>query len=290
MKIKFCIGGALALFLIFFPSFVFSQDNQILESFGVYSYKNKPDEYVFVFRDTDSGKRTTSFSPSPIYKGEDIRLRLSNRWHKSFKELEFGFTEQSWKYRDKFEHALVQILNNYPGTPDKPPLKLLNRIDKPAQESGVEAFIRDGKNTIVMEENNSFLDDKNSIAFVRYSGFVNDLELAETDAFFNSKYFNWFKDDDKSIGDYHYATKTVIHEFGHIYGSMHTCWDEDIMLDVSRGVLRWNFENPASLTWQINKLRDRLIYSKYWDQKPLLIPMGSCNCRNIADADDPDLR
>ena len=127
-----------------------------------------------------------------------------------------------------------------------------------------------------MDSENKYLNNPNTIAICQLRGFIfSTYEFTESDVFFNKNYFEMFKDDEQSIIVDRYATKTVIHEFGHVFGYMHTCWEEDIMLDVSHNVMGWNFENESSVTWKIHKLRDRMAYSRYFDQKPLMIPVDN---------------
>lgn len=265
---------SLVLLISIFTQMLLSQDNIKLESIELHSYLNSPDTVVYWYKDTADNrliKRSHSLNTVPDSPAnDDIRMRIPARWSASLENLEFGFTQFSWQYREKFEEALLNVLNNRTGSSSKPAIKLLERIDAPNAESGEWAFMGDGKNTIVMAADNLFQNSPDSIAFVRWSGMdSNNQTLTEVDVFLNCLFFERFKDTEiRSL-----ATTIILHEFGHIYGYLHTCWDEDLMLDTHRNVPKWKFDNQASKTWQLHKARDKMVYSKTPLLYPQMIPL-----------------
>lgn len=275
---KLIFFAALSLHFVS-PVFLSAQDDLKFEGINIYSYADKPDKITFIYKDQKNQRETAKETPikevSPAaFTYEDIRIRVPTRWSSSYKTLEFGFTEHALRYKEHFQNALLEILNKNRGTNYKPSITLTNRVDAPIAARGLEAYAGDGRNTIIMHPEDLYLDGKNTIAICQLRGFnfVN-YTFEEADVFFNSRYFEWLQDTDEFISKNSYATKTIVHEFGHVYGFMHTCWDEDIMLDASKNVKRWNFEDQSSVTWRIHKTRDKLVYSPNYNTEPLLVPV-----------------
>ena len=193
---------------------------------------------------------------------QPLHITQLARW-KPGTVITFGMTPDAVAFKTTIESVVEKYLNSRRGSSTVPIIRIISRIDSDEGDSW-EYFSKDGKNTVIMAEDNRFSSSRGMAYGVRYL-FDETLEIYEADVCFRSDIFDfqpeWF------------PKYLICHEFGHILGYLHTQWTLDIMDPLIHiGHDDTPFENENSTVWRLWKKRNRLHYDDLYTTTPRILP------------------
>jgi hypothetical protein len=223
-------------------------------------------ETRFLLEDTGSGRIRSIRSDQlkgllPAEQQQSLLVSRFVRWpHGS--RVKFGLTPFACQYKSQIINILDKYINARRGAKGAPKAAVTERIDSDIASSW-EFFRMDGKNTIIMTDDDRFLS-AGLAAGARF--FIDESsEIYEADLFLKSDHFviepRWF------------STFLFIHEFGHISGYWHTNWARDFMTLFAHIWSDEPIENERSEFWRNWKMRNKLYYDDVYASSPRITPV-----------------
>ena len=189
----------------------------------------------------------------------------------AFSIVEFGMTPDAVQFIDRYQAVIDKYLNERRGTNSAPKMTFTDRIDDDVGTDWIKKFCGDGKNTLVITEDDRYTGESGWLAraWFGYSNYTR--EIYEADVYFRWNHFDMQAY--KGFSDRYMSPElTIVHEFGHLYGYMHTTWDNDIMNDCALNTCAESFENKNSNVWKQWKLRNKITYIEELAAYPKLLP------------------